>query len=177
MSLPTAASTASVRRKKRLRYLLIALFLFLLFVLQSLPEGIPAFYLGTPLLVLPMLCAAALFEKEMAGAFFGLLCGLLLDCYGAQGGIYSTVALFLLGGVCGFLGRFVMAENFLAALTLTAGVTFLYLAGKWIVFQLILSPICDFHYLLLYSLPTFVYTTLFTVPFYWLARGLHRIGR
>lgn len=177
MSTPAAASTAAVRRKRRLRYLIVALILLLLFVLQSLPEGIPVFYLGTPLLVLPMLCAVALFEKETAGALFGLLCGMLLDCYSAQGGIYSTVALFLLGGVCGFLSRFVMAENFLAALTLTAGTVFLYLAGKWIVFQLILSSIPDFHYLLLYSLPTFVYTTLFIVPFYWLARGLHKIGQ
>ena len=53
----------------------------------------------------------------------------------------------------------------------------IYLLGKWIVFGLILSANIDPQYLLLYSLPTFVYSLLFTVPLFWLVRVIHRIGQ
>lgn len=170
-------TNAFYRRMTRLRYLLLAVILLLLFVLESLPHLIPSFYLGMPLMVIPMVCVIGLYEKETAGALFGLFTGMMLDCYSVQGGIYSTVVLFLLGGICGFLGRFIMTENFLSALSLSAGTLLIYLLGKWIVFGLILSANIDPQYLLLYSLPTFVYSLLFTVPLFWLVRVIHRIGQ
>ena len=170
-------TNAYYRRLTRLRYLLLTVLMLLFFVLESLPHLIPSFYLGMPLIVIPMVCVIGLYEKETAGALFGLFAGMMLDCYSVQGGIYSTVLLFLLGGICGFLGRFVMTENFLSALSLSAGTLLVYLLGKWIVFGLILSPNIDPQYLLLYSLPTFVYSVLFTVPLFWLVRAIHCIGQ
>lgn len=159
---------------KAVRYVLLVLLILLLFIIGSIPGLIPRLAMGTPILVIPVVCAAALYEKETAGAFLGLFAGALLDCYSADGGIYSTVVLFVCCGICGFLGRFIMSENFLAGVTLTSSTLFIYLVGKWLIFRVILFEGTDWQYLLNFSLPTFVYTLVMLMPLFPIVRWINR---
>ena len=63
--------------------------------------------------VLPLVAAAAgLLGSSGWGGAFGLLCGILCDAALGGGGLLFTVALTVMGFLCGFLGDFILARGF-----------------------------------------------------------------
>ena len=76
-------------------------------------------------LLVPMASAAAFFEREFAGAFYGFLCGALWDLASpAPDGVYA-LTFAVAGCATGLLAHYVFRRTFLAALTLHAGFTLL----------------------------------------------------
>lgn len=119
-----------------------------------------------------MVASVALFEKEIAGGFFGLFAGMLLDAFSVYGGIYSTLMLCACGFAAGMLGKYFLAENILAGITLSAGMAFVYLLGFWIVFYVFGGAEGVFTALLSDILPGFVYTAVFILLFYPVVRAV-----
>lgn len=97
-------------------------------LIQNSASGILAKYNTGCFLLLPLTVSVAMFEKEFAGLFYGLLAGALWDLASpATDGVYAlffTLAAFF----CGLLTHFVFRNSFKSAAVLTAGVFLLFSA-------------------------------------------------
>ena len=79
------------------RYALYAIELFILYIIEGIPGLIPAFYLGKPLLLVPLAISAAAFELPYFSLFFGIVCGLVIDV--GTGGVMGLSSI-ILGFIC-----------------------------------------------------------------------------
>lgn len=119
------------------RRLIFALLILAAFLFQSTPGialapfGIRSF----PLIALTV--CIAMFERETWGAFAGLLAGALWDCVAARGQGFHAIFLMLAGFLCGFLVRYIMRNNLMAALVLTAAFSLLHEVLFWLFFIVI----------------------------------------
>ena len=111
----------------RLKYLPLyarrAILIGLVLITGALQNRI--FSQGFVFLLIPMASAAAFFEREFAGAAFGLLCGALWDLASpAPDGVFALT--FAVGAAAvGLLARYKFRRTLPAALTLHAGFTLL----------------------------------------------------
>lgn len=83
--------------RKYYRYLLYALEIFLLFVIEGTVHLIPQIYLVKPLLLISAAISIAAFELPYCSLFFGVLCGLIIDA--GTGGVMGLTSV-ILGGIC-----------------------------------------------------------------------------
>lgn len=119
-------------------------------------------------LLLPLVVCLGMFEREIAGAFLGLLAGVLWDTAAGLGDGYNALFLMLVGAACGLLINLLMRNNLMTALLLSAAVCTLY-AVLYAVFFLLAEGVDSVGYLLIrYYLPSAAYTFVFT-PFWYLA--------
>lgn len=108
------------RKTQVLKHLCLTGLFFLLHCLGQTP-GFLQLGGAKPVLVVPLLVSVAMLEGELAGALYGVLCGLLLDLGGFT--LYGANALLLLvaGCGCGLLSLYWLRPGLKSALLLTGG--------------------------------------------------------
>lgn len=150
-----------------LKYLSYALFLLLLFVLQTTPDFLTLMGIK-PMLIMPAVVCIAMYEGEFVGGLFGALGGMLCDL--ASYTIFGFHAIFLLI-ICTGVGLaiiYLMKLNPLNAFLLCGGV------------MLVMGILEQFFYFSMWGyagastliwakmLPKIIYSLPFIPLFYWL---------
>ena len=105
----------SLRNKRRI------VFVALIFVVAVLAKSgfIPRLSSVSPMIMVPLTVAIALYEKSIPGMAFGILCGALWDLSATTPDGFYTVLLAVAGFVCGSLSSFLVRTNLLSSLLLT----------------------------------------------------------
>lgn len=162
----------NTNRVLAVQYTVYSLLLLLLYVLQTTPSTLTMRGTG-PNLVVPAAIAIAMFEGEFVGGIFGMAAGLLCDLSGPLlfgfNGFFVGIFCILAGLLIIYLLRcnlpccllFVMV-----ALLARGSIEFLFAYGMWGhdgVGQIYMR----------YTLPTVVYSLVFTPLLFWLIRRLH----
>ena len=80
-------------RYKIIRYFAYTIEILILYMVQETPGLLPEIGGARPVLLIPAAISIAMFESELAGIAFGLLCGLFLDI--GMGGVLGFHGLLL----------------------------------------------------------------------------------
>ena len=149
-----------------------ALFLLLLYVLQSTP-GFLEFWGVKPLLVLPLVVSIAMVEGELVGGLFGLAAGILCDSsaitiFGINSLIYMTACVAI-----GLLVIYYMQPSRLNSLIFTAIVLTCRQLFEFFFYYVMWSYENISIILLRHMLPVVLLTLLTTPLMFWLVQNVH----
>ncbi len=103
----------------------------------------------------------------------GLLSGVVMDSFASKAYCFNTLALGLISCGCYLLSAFVFNKNLKATLALCFLLASVYFIFYWLIFICFSVSFEDsVTYLLQYALPSSVYTSLFSAPFYFIFKKL-----
>ncbi|MGN0572228.1 MAG: rod shape-determining protein MreD [Candidatus Fimenecus sp.] len=168
--------------RKQQKILLVRRSIFVLFILlahlvQNTPGWFPSFFGIRVYFLLTFTVCLGLFEREIAGALFGLLAGVLWDTVAPLGDGYHALLFLLIGAVCGILINTVMRNNLITALLLNLGAHLLYAALYTVLFVLAEGIDGAGWLFVRYYLPAALLSVLFTPIVYLLVRFVMRRTR
>lgn len=155
-----------------IRRTLSLIFIFCCFLLQSSGVWIPDIFGVNAFILIPAVVCVGMFERETWGAIAGLFAGMLWDAVAARGQGYHAVVLMIAGFLCGFLVRYMMRNNFMAALCLCAVLTLIHNVIFWLFYFVfagidgVLFPLWRVY------LPSVAYTLLFLPVMYFPVRAV-----
>ena len=162
------------RKKLILRRGSLALILLVLSVIQNTDGFFLQIFGVRALLLIPAVVCIAMFERDMAGMFFGLFAGALWDMH-ASGASFNALYLFVVGFICGTLINTIMRNNIVTALILSMVFIPVYVVGYWF-FHYIVGGLDMAGFMFLrYYLPEIVYTALFLPIMFIIVRGTEKI--
>lgn len=148
------------RKKLILRRGSLALILLVLSVLQNTDGFFPQIFGVRALLLIPAVVCIAMFERDMAGMFFGLFAGALWDM-NAGGASFNALYLMAVGFICGTLINTIMRNNIVTALLLSMVFIPVYVVGYWF-FHYIVGGLDAAGFMFLrYYLPGIFYSAAF----------------
>ena len=153
-------------------YYSLVLLCFGLFVIQR----IEAFNLklgnAFPVLLLPAIMVIACFLREWCGFISGLICGIALDTITNGTQCFHTITLMLLGAFVGLTFSFFLNRNIKAMIIVSVLVSLLFFLLKWLFLDFFAGDPSALDLLLRYHLPSAIYTSLFSIPFFYFVRWL-----
>lgn len=162
------------RKKLILRRGSLALILLVLSVLQNTDGFFPQIFGVRALLLIPAVVCIAMFERDIAGMFFGLFAGALWDMH-ASGASFNALFLLTVGFVCGTLINTVMRNNIVTAFLLTMIFVPLYEVGYWF-FRFIAGGLDMAGFMLWrYYLPGIAYTAVLLPVMFILIRAVEKV--
>lgn len=129
---------------------------------------------ASPLILLPLTVAVAMFYDEPAGLIFGLVCGFATDAVSGSTSVFNTLMFMFIGFAVGLFAKRIFNRNLPGAIALTFIASAAYFIIKWIDTALIGDVQGKVYYLLWHLTPSAFYTVLFILPFYYLEKRLHR---
>ena len=119
----------------------------------------------TPFVLLPLLTAYSVFGNVKKAALAGFLAG--ADSVASGTYCFNTIALLLIGAVVCLAANNLFNKNIRAATVLSLFTAVIYFFFHWIFFHAFGSTTqSSLEYLLSYSLPSAIYTSVFIFPFY-----------
>jgi len=150
-----------------LRYILAVIVLFLIFILQY--SGLAPLSPGrvTGLLLVPAVVYCAMFMGEWGGAMTGLFIGICMDCVMPAAVCFNALLLLSIGCISGLLTHYVMHRNIYSAVLMAISSTAIYFFLNWLVFYAFTIESAGY-ILWHYKLPSMFYTTLISLPLYYL---------
>ena len=113
------------------RRLSLALIILLLSLLQNTDGYFPQIFGVRALLLIPAVVCISMYERDLAGMFFGLFAGALWDVF-AGGGSFNAFLLLVTGFLCGTLINTIMRNNVVTASLLSAVWCLIYNIGYWL---------------------------------------------
>lgn len=128
----------------------------------------------SPLILLPLTVAVAMFYGETAGLVFGLVCGFAIDAVAGSTSVFNTLLFMFTGFAVGLFAKRIFNRNLPAAIALAFIAALVYFGLKWVFTAIIPDVQGKVYYLLWHLTPSAVYTVLFIIPFYFLEKHLHR---
>ena len=162
------------RKKLILRRGSLALILLVLSVLQNTDGFFPQIFGVRALLLIPAVVCIAMFERDIAGMFFGLFAGALWDMH-ASGASFNALFLLTVGFVCGTLINTVMRNNIVTAFLLTMIFVPLYEVGYWF-FRFIVGGLDMAGFMLWrYYLPGILYTAVLLPVMFIIIRAVEKV--
>ncbi len=130
------------------------------YILAPLPIALP--------MLLPMAAVAVgTLEGPLSGAGFGMAAGFVLDTVG-HGGPLFIPALAAVGWLCGLLTQYVLRRDLVGHLLCAAGTMLV-----WELCQVgsrLVAGVAPLRLLLRVAVPELLWTLLFSLPVYWIAR-------
>ncbi|MBQ1544159.1 MAG: rod shape-determining protein MreD [Clostridia bacterium] len=156
-------------------YSMRAFFVFLILVaglLQNTPHCFPTIMGVHAYLLLPLAVCIAMFEKGLYGVILSVFAGTLWDVSTAALDGFHAVFFLLAAGLIFALMNYLMRNNLVTALLLSAGVILLYTMVHWLVFNVLRGTGDVFWRLARYDLPAAGYSFLFTPVFYPIIRSV-----
>lgn len=129
---------------------------------------------ASPLILLPLTVAVAMFYNELTGLVFGVACGFAIDAVAASTSVFNTLLFMFIGFAVGLLAKQIFNRNLPGAIALTIMAEIVYFGLKWVATCIIPDVQGKVYYLLWHLTPSAVYTLLFIIPFYFLEKRLHR---
>lgn len=131
-------------------------------------------YGASPLILLPLTVAVAMFYDELVGLVFGLVCGFAIDAVAGSTSVFNTLLFMFIGFAVGLFAKRIFNRNLPGAIALTFIATVVYFGLKWLVTAIIPDVQGKVYYLLWHLTPSAVYTVLFILPFYFIEKRIHR---
>ena len=156
---------------RTLKYMVYGGELFLIYILQFTPGLIPTLFGEPPMMLTVCAISISLFEGDVAGMWFGLAAGLLLDIGStAPFGLYGLIHMSLCFG-CGMLVMYLMRNNLATSLILGAAAVVVTALLQWVLLSgagladtgLFLAGIL---------LPRLIWSLAFMPAFYYLNRAI-----
>lgn len=164
------------RRHGYLYYTAWSLLLLAAFVLQS--GGVfPALAGVRPLPVLALVCAFSIFNGVAPGFAFGLAAGVLMDLTSGSPDGFHAIAMSLVGLVLALLSEYLFNQRLLTAGILSFAACGLYELALFLFAELPKGYEGVSGYLGKVTLPSLLYTWVFVLPFYFLARYLRNASQ
>ena len=122
------------RSKKVIRRILLAVLVFLVFILQNTP-GMPN-HIGRAsfFYLVPLIICIGVFETTAAATWLGLFAGLLWDCVSAELPGYHSIMLMCFGCIASLLVSNVFLKNLMTAMVMGAVGIILYCFLYWFFF-------------------------------------------
>ena len=160
------------RKKTIYRRALLALIIFAFSLIQNGAGKFLKIGGAGPLLLIPAVIAAAMYEGDTAGIFYGLFAGALWDVF-AKGNNFNTIFLVIVGYVCGTLIMTVMRNNFVTHLLLSSVCTVIYCLGYWLYHFVIINLDRAFITLISFYIPMMIFTVILSTPVFLLIRLTH----
>lgn len=130
-------------------------------------------YGASPLILLPLTVAVAMFYDELVGLVFGIICGFAIDAVAGSSSVFNTVTFMFIGFAVGLLAKRIFNRNLPGAIALTFISALVYFGIKWIITAIIPDVQGKVYYLFWHLTPSAVYTVLFILPFYFFEKRLH----
>lgn len=156
-------------KPKIIRYAFYVGLIVVAVLLQNSRGAFPEIFGARAFVVLPLCVAIAMHEREIAAAVFGVVAGVMLDICTANDG-FNSIVLLLLCVVCSLLISHFMQNNMVTSFVLAAGAISVYNI-LYVIVNLVLagggSPVRQ---LLLFYLPSAVYTMIFVPIYYFIVR-------
>ena len=155
------------------RAILIALAV-LTFIFQNTGGLFPSPFGVKALLLIPMTICIAMFEREFAGIFFGLLSGVMLDSFSSQSVVFNSLFFTVIGFTAGALITYLMRNNLLCATILTAIASVFYTTLSFIVYSAFDTVENHFIFFLRYYFASAIFTVLMTPLYYIIVRAIFK---
>lgn len=143
-------------------------------MLQNTAGLLPSFFGFRALIIIPALVSVAMFEKEMAGMFFGLFAGLLWDMSSASGGHFQAIMMTAIGFVCGCLITYLMRNNIITGIIFSSSALVIHSLLCWLKDYIFNGNFDGAYKLITFYIPSCIYTMLFFPIFYFLVRFVQR---
>jgi rod shape-determining protein MreD len=161
-------------RNKIIRFVAYGIEILLFYIVQGVPNLIPEFFGGRPVLLIPIAITIACFEGPVTAMAFGLATGAMLD-FGT--GVHFGFYTFALTIICFFLGYF--SENYFnAKLTIVLLISLclvpLLVSGDFLFSYIIKGYGNVGYYFVNHTLSIMAYTFVTTPIFYGLNKLLSR---
>ncbi len=156
------------------RRAVLAVLAVITFAFQNTGGLFPAPFGVNAMLLIPLTICIAMFEREFAGIFFGLLSGVMLDAFSSQATIFNSLFFTVIGFVAGALITYLMRNNLLCATLMTALSAIIYTALLFVfycAFDDIPSPAAVYFKNYLTSA---IYTVIFTPAYYLIVRAVSK---
>lgn len=131
-------------------------------------------YSASPLILLPLTVAVAIFYDELVGLVFGLVCGFAIDAVAGSTSVFNTLLFMFIGFAVGLFARRIFNSNLPGAIALTFIATAVYFGLKWLTTAIIPDVQGKVYYLFWHLTPSAVYTVIFIIPFYFLEKFIHK---
>lgn len=161
-------------KNKIVRRCIFAVFIIVTFIFQNTgglfpaPNGIHA------ILLLPLTICIAMFEREFAGMFFGLLAGALLDAFSTDTLCYHSLMFTAIGFFTGALITYLMRNNLVCATILTAVLTFIYNTVYYFLYCASDGNPKPVSLYFKYFFVSIIYTVIFTPLYYFIVREISK---
>ena len=169
-----------MRKQQKILWIRRGIFVLLLVcahLVQNTPGWFPSLFGIRAYFLLTFTVCLGLFEREIAGAMFGLFAGALWDTVSPLGDGYHAFLFLLVGAACGVLINTVMRNNLVTAFLLNTAAHLMY-AALYAVLFVSTQGIDGAGWLFLrYFLPSALVSVLFTPIVYLLVRFVMRRTR
>ncbi len=161
--------------RKLIAFTINAIILILLFILRY--SGLATLAIGqaVPITIIPFVVALSIFWGEWSGATAGFIAGALMDGVMSGSSCFNTLAIMLIGLICGLLASYYMNKNIHSAACLSLGAAFVYLFARLTFFYSFKGISVGTEYYSSYFIPTVFYTAVFIIPFYFLEKKLKNL--
>ena len=162
-----------IKKNTIIRRACLAAAVIIFAVLQNTPGWFPSIAGVRALILIPLVTAIAMTEREKAGILYGLLAGALWDT-SARGNSFNAILLVIAGYACGMLINTIMRNNFVTHLLLTGVTVAVYNLGYWL-WHYVFAGLSGSVYALLTSfIPATIYTLVFAPIIFF---ALVKLGR
>lgn len=144
----------------------------LIAVLTAIIQHTPGFRLSlgslSPMLFVPFVVCVAMYERSMTGLFYGVLSGALWDFASTGADGMFTLMLSVIGFATGIVITFYVRNRLVSAFVLTLIASAAVSVAYWMLFVLRKDFDGTWTILLTRFLPLAVYTSVFTIVYYYL---------
>ncbi|MBR7071660.1 MAG: rod shape-determining protein MreD [Clostridia bacterium] len=149
--------------------LLWAFLFFLLFLLQGTGWLTVRPLHANPMILLPFLVIFSMYHRELSSALTGLAVGIFLDSLSVSSTGFHSIFFFLTGLTVSLIAHYYFNKNIRSAILLSLIFCLCYYFARFFFFFLLRGNFTDgTYYLFRTALPSFIYTNLFSVPFFYL---------
>lgn len=142
-------------------------------VLQNTDGWFPQLGGARALLLIPLVTAISMFERDTGGILYGLFAGALWDSC-AGGNNFNMIFFVIVGFACGTLIKTIMRNNFMTHLLLTGVTTLLYCLGYWLWHYIFGGLDESVLALVEYFLPTAIYTVALSPLIFFAVMAIER---
>ncbi len=157
--------------KNVIKWIIYVVLLLLFYTLQTTP-GLFQIMGVKPVLIVPFALCIAIFEGEWAGAFIGILTGLLWDVSSDRLFGYNGLIMMIACATVALLIMYLMRANWLNAALLCGGVMLAQQMLDFLFYYAMWGYAGVLQILLQVTLPTVVYTTLLSPLMFLLVRKI-----
>ncbi len=155
-----------------IRRTVFALLIALAALLQNTVSAAVGSFSVRVLLVIPLVVAISMFEREIASALFGALGGVLLDIASAKDG-FNTLVLVIICAVCSLLISHLMRNNLVTGTVLCAAALAVYTLLYITVFNLF-EGVFPLRAFFMFYLPTAASSLVSFFVIYYIVRALYK---
>lgn len=157
-----------------MRILIVAIIVFINFILQSTVLGYAQIFGIIPNTALIIVVTYAMLRDDVEGAIVGFSAGLLNDMFFGQIIGVSALLMMLTGFLCGKPFRDFFKENYIAPLLLVGVASIMYEFMFYVLNFLLLGRVNFLRYLVQIILPTALYNIVACVIIYRVLYGINR---